>query len=742
MLGRIGGGFVLSVLLVRLILAVAQLLHGQMLGWGQEMWPGYAEMRPGCEAPETPGEPGDATTPAAIDLPANAAGAEDDDLIDDLLGDDDADPAAATPTDGDALDALIDEAGEDGAEPATAAMDSGEPPSAAVTAAAAGDDDDLLGDDDLLDDDLLSDLGDAPVAGEPPATGAGAAPPPAVRPELRAKMTDGFMRYCRFEKQLSHISATGISWMTSIMVLLLLVAGVIASARRSHIGLRNARTPLSDRVRNISELVANLVVAWSAYAIIDLADPCEEYLQVIWVVGMLAMAAVNVVHLARPLAPGAEPPGNAFGRALAVIPLYAWMGIIGGLYFIFVEDHPAGIAIYLQKLTEYASLYIQVGLYLWTGMLLRDTRLGRLSFDVLRPLGLPAGMFAFIVVILAAVPTAYSGASGILVLALGATIYSELRRAGARDSLARAATAMSGSFGVVLPPCLLVVIVASLNLEVTTDELYYWGWRVFGLTAIIFLVISWMARTEPWRIAPKPGAAAASGTALRGLLPYVLIFVAVLVIFRVVLNVGLDEQTAPYILPIVMLLAIPWDRRAARKDAEAGIAPPPRGDTSLDTGTNVGALLLLMGLSAVLGGVIERSEIISMFPQDFGGPAGAMVLIMVALVIIGMIMDPYGAVILVSVTIYPIALQNGIHPLNFWMTALVSFELGYLTPPVALNHLLTRQVVSHLPGHEEEDPPPEGANFYRRHERILLPIAVRLTTLLIVAFGPIYWMSS
>ena len=283
---------------------------------------------------------------------------------------------------------------------------------------------------------------------------------------------------------------------------------------------------------------------------------------------------------------------------------------------------------------------------------------------------------------------------------------------------------------------------ASLNLEVTTDELYYWGWRVFALTAGIFLLISWLARTEKWRIKPEPGAAKASGGALRGLLPYVLIFVAVLVIFRLVLDVGLDEQTAPYILPIAMLLAIPWDRRAARKDKAAGLPTQPKGQTSLDTGTNVGALLMLMGLSAVLGGVIERSEVIALFPQDLGGPMGAMIVIMVALVIIGMIMDPYGAVILVSVTIYPIALQNGIHPLNFWMTALVSFELGYLTPPVALNHLLTRQVVSHLPGHEEEDPPPEGASFYRRHERILLPIAVRLTTLLIVAFGPILWMTN
>ncbi|MCO4762983.1 MAG: TRAP transporter large permease subunit, partial [Myxococcales bacterium] len=120
-----------------------------------------------------------------------------------------------------------------------------------------------------------------------------------------------------------------------------------------------------------------------------------------------------------------------------------------------------------------------------------------------------------------------------------------------------------------------------------------------------------------------------------------------------------------------------------------------------------------------------------------GSPYMAMAVLMFVLVIIGMIMDPYGAVILVSVTLYPIAKENGIHPLNFWMTALVSFELGYLTPPVALNHLLTRQVVQSLPEFDADEEIDPGAPFWRRHERIVLPIVVLATTLLIVAFGPI-----
>lgn len=742
MLGRVGGALILLLLLARLLLACGQMLHGQMLGWGEDLWPGYAMMRPACEAAPAPVGPtpqgegvatsGAAGAPGAAPLAPKAApvSAAENDLLDDLLGDDGpADPATpATDDAAGALDADLAAAGtgsaDDGANAQGAANDAG------------GDADDELGD-------LLEGL-DTPPAVAPAAAGtrpsAGGAPSagrPRVDPAVQARLTDGFMTYCRVEKQIARLSDTGVNWMTPVMVLLLLLAGIIATIRRSHIVLRNATNPMQDRVTNLAQLLANLAVAASAWAMVELADEGEAYIQHLWITGVLLMAAVNVFYLIRPMKEERVAPGSNWGRATAAIPLYAWMGIIGGLYFFLVEHHPAGIAIYLQKITEYASLYLQVGLYLWTGMLLRDTRLGRLSFDLLRPMGLPAGLFAVIVVLAAAVPTAYSGASGILVLALGATIYLELRRAGCSDALARASTAMSGSFGVVLPPCLLVIIVASLNLEVTTDELFFWGWRIFGGTAVIFLFFAWLTRREPWRINPPEGAGADFKRALRAVAPYLIIGASVLLFFRFVFDEGLNERTAPYVLPIAMLLILPWDRWQRRKDIAAGKEVAPVGDTSLDTGTNVGALLMLMGLSAVLGGVIERSEIIMLFPQDLGGPLGAMALIMMALVVIGMIMDPYGAVILVSVTIYPIALNNGIHPLNFWMTALVSFELGYLTPPVALNHLLTRAVVSRLPGHEEEDPHPPGASLYRRHERVLLPILVRGTTLLIVAFGPI-----
>jgi len=82
------------------------------------------------------------------------------------------------------------------------------------------------------------------------------------------------------------------------------------------------------------------------------------------------------------------------------------------------------------------------------------------------------------------------------------------------------------------------------------------------------------------------------------------------------------------------------------------------------------------------------------------------------------------------------AYANGIEPVHFWMMVLVAFELGYLLPPVALNQLLTRQVVGEAEI-DRADHEVEGLSFYRRYERWILPSLVMSISLGMVAFVPL-----
>ena len=441
------------------------------------------------------------------------------------------------------------------------------------------------------------------------------------------------------------------------------------------------------------------------------------------------------------------PHKEGLGGLLLGIPLYAYMAILCGLYFLVFEQHFAGVATYMNQMTEHANLYTNVALYVFCGMMLKNTDIADKFLAILRPFKLSPELLVFVIVLLSALPTAYSGASGIFVIAAGAIIYRELKQTKTRDGLALAGTAMSGSMGIVLSPCLLVVIVAALNNNVTTDELFSAGLSVFFVNIFVFAIVLFTTKQGRISFENPIKAMPEVGRAIVGVLPYIAIGAAVLLFMRYGFGAAFDEYKAPVLLPFMLLVLLVYDRTMARRawrrmpEAERPkTAPHGIGRSLFDsvnsTSIHSGGLLSLMTLSVCIGGIIDRANLNALLPQHFSSPFIAMALLFDILVTIGMIMDPYGAVILVSATLTQIAASNGIAPIHFWVTVLCAFELGYLTPPVALNQLLTRQVVGES-AYAYERATDRPQNFWYRHERILLPVAVKGIVILLVAFMPL-----
>ncbi len=697
--GRRLATFATLLLLVALLVQwTSSQLRSEMGALGESMWPGYGvELR---EEPELPLRP----EPLGPELPSTAAVS-----------------ASKDNSDADGGGAAEDE-----------------------------DEDDLLGSlDDLLEDEDVK--SDEQLAAEKHAAALVAYDQSMVAYESALeRRTPALRAYAAVDLVLFSIFTWLSEHFRPLFILLLGLGGVIASAGRHHISLRQIRGRLSDRFAQGGALLANLLLIASVVtqhrSRLAAGTLLEEGVGLeagLWIGGFAAMALCNVVYLARPLAadPGDREGSGGLSYALLSIPLYAVMAVIAGAYFLLAEGYLAGLAVYLEKLLSNVQLYLQVGLYVWVGMLLKRTRLASLAFAVVRPWRLPPEMLAIVVVLLAAIPTAYSGASGIFVIAAGALIFRELSAAGARPSLALASTAMSGSMGVVLSPCLLVVIISYLS-GAESDLLFHWGRWVFVLSAALFAGLVVLTRRGPLRPQPSDDAWRQSGQALRALLPHVVIFAAVLLLTRTLLGASLDMNSAAFVLPLALLPILLYDRRIRRRERalESTDGQDLEGTTvfaaTAETSVHVGALLLLMALSAGLGGVIERAEVVSLVPTAFASPMLAMGALTIVLVLIGMVMDPYGAVILVQATLSGVAEANGIGLVHFWMVVLVAFELGYLTPPVALNHLLARQVIGDAMPTDEASGG-NDASFWRRHERYLLPIVVMALTLVLVAFGPL-----
>jgi len=553
--------------------------------------------------------------------------------------------------------------------------------------------------------------------------------------------------FAAIEGAVGEVTVTGLNAQRYLLVLVILMCAWMATVVRGHVALRTPGTRLDCRVSAVLQLLANVMLLASAWQwrIVSSAAGAEmpPGLHLIWITGFGVLSLISLYQVAR--LPDEAAAGGEMRHALLAVPLYTWMALVAGGYFLWVESYPSGLAVQLLKMVKQADLYLNVALYVWAGMLIKQTRLTHLLFDVVRPWRLAPELITVVVVFAAAVPTAITGASGILLVAVGAIIYGEIRMSGARRQLAFAATAMSGSMGVVLSPCLMVVIIAALNKQVTTAQLYGWGGYVFLLTSAIFASVVLLTRRNALSCAPPREALPASVRALRPLLPYVVIGVLVYVFFALALEQPFNEFTAPTILPVALLVMLWYDRRGARRAVPRERADGQTGDgfwsrvreATAESTMHIGALLMLMALSVAVGGIVERSGVMGLFPATFGSLWLAMAALLVILVLIGMFMDPYGAIILVSATIATIAYRNGIDPVHFWMVVLVAFELGYLTPPVALNQLLTRQVVGEQELRLALANERECRTFWGRHEQILMPISVLATALLLVAFVPL-----
>jgi TRAP-type C4-dicarboxylate transport system permease large subunit len=216
---------------------------------------------------------------------------------------------------------------------------------------------------------------------------------------------------------------------------------------------------------------------------------------------------------------------------------------------------------------------------------------------------------------------------------------------------------------------------------------------------------------------------------------------AVFLFYGLVLDTWINEHTAPLVLPGILLSVVAFERLYVRpklvEESDKNSFWSTVVSATQESSTHIGALLMVMAASVGLGGVVERGEVMNLFPQDFGSPQLAMLALVFIMVIVGMLMDALGAVVLVSVTLAGVAYNNGIDPVHFWMMVLVAFELGYLTPPVAINHLLARQVI----GEEAEVEEDGTEGFYNKHEHLILPMMVMGTALLLVAFVPFFFYS-
>jgi C4-dicarboxylate transporter, DctM subunit len=287
---------------------------------------------------------------------------------------------------------------------------------------------------------------------------------------------------------------------------------------------------------------------------------------------------------------------------------------------------------------------------------------------------LPGGL-AMISLVACALFTAFTGASGVTIIALGALLFPALTEAGYDERFTLGLITASGSLGLLFAPSLPLILYGVVA-QAPIDELF-----VAGLLPGILLVVVLSAYCY-WRNRHLRRVRKGSWSELKSSLwdarwdlPLpVIVLGGIYSGYFAVSEAAAVTALYVLIVEVVILREVRW------------VALPGVMRESM---VLVGAIFLILGMSlASTNYMIDAGvpqQLFAAVSDYIAGPRSFMVVLLVFLLILGTILDIFSATVLVVPLLLPVAAQYQINPIHLGIVFLAAMELGYLTPPVGLN---------------------------------------------------------
>jgi tripartite ATP-independent transporter DctM subunit len=370
--------------------------------------------------------------------------------------------------------------------------------------------------------------------------------------------------------------------------------------------------------------------------------------------------------------------------ALFGLPLFAVIGTAAILGFHDAGGNPVLAALEFQRIGELPVL-VALPLFTFAGVLLARSGTPARMVDVTRALfgWLPGGL-AILGLGLFALMTAFTGASGITVVALGSLMLPALLKAGYPERFSMGLVTAGSSMGVLFAPSLPLILYAVVAQQVAPGQ----GIRIedLFLAGILpgLLMLALMAAWAMWvgrGLEPEQHARPAIGASLRAVvwelpLPFVVLGG---IYSGWLLVVEAAVVTAAWVLVTVVLI-----RR------EVSLAE--LGKVIAEAMMLIGAILLVLGFSMASTNIMIDTQV----PQRLfetvepwlSSPWMFLLALNVLLLIVGMILDIFAALVIMAPLILPIALAFGVDPVHLGIVFLANLQIGYCTPPVGINLFL------------------------------------------------------
>ena len=334
------------------------------------------------------------------------------------------------------------------------------------------------------------------------------------------------------------------------------------------------------------------------------------------------------------------------------------------------------IAIEFYGMAE-KPILLAIPLFTFAGYLLSESGApGRLVRVTRALMGwMPAGL-AVVSLFACALFTAFTGASGVTIIALGALLFPALNEAGYPERFNLGLVTTAGSLGLLFAPSLPLILYGVVA-EVSIENLFLAG-ILPGFVMLVFLSGYSVWKNRGIRTPLSEFSWAEVRAALkeaRWEIPLPIVVLGGIYSGYFAISEA-ATVTALYVLIVDVLIL----REVRFRDLPRIIR---------ESMVLVGGILLILGMSlASTNYMIDTGvpqKLLAIIGDLVDSRLSFLLLLLLFLLVLGAILDIFSAIFLVVPLILPIALQFGVDPVHLGIVFLATMQLGYLTPPVGIN---------------------------------------------------------
>jgi C4-dicarboxylate transporter DctM subunit len=366
--------------------------------------------------------------------------------------------------------------------------------------------------------------------------------------------------------------------------------------------------------------------------------------------------------------------------AFAGAPLFAVIAAAGLAAFSAAGTDPAALIAELYRLVDFPAL-IAIPLFTFAGYLLAESQGPRRLVALAQALlgWLPGGL-AVVAILATAVFTAFSGASGVTIIALGGLILPALLKQGYPRRFSLGLMTTSGSLGLLFPPSL-PIILYSIVAGVSIDRLFVAG-LVPGIILIVVLAAYGIRMGIAAKVPRTPFRIREVGRAVKDAAWEVPLPIVVIggIYGGFITATEAAALTAIYLLVVEVLI---------RREI-----PPIRGLAKVmrESMALVGAIMVMLGAAmGVTSYMVDQQIPMKLFALVNSVVSSRIVFLVILnlfILVLNMV-EIFSAIIIVVPIIVPVALQYGVDPVHLGIIFLLNLEIGYMTPPLGLNLFLS-----------------------------------------------------